>query len=79
MDKIEALAQFLQNFGGWGVCVVLILAIIYLYKSMSTLLEKRNDQFREVLKETSVFLQQNAQQNERVEGLLRRIERILEK
>ncbi len=78
MGKLEAFAQFLQTFGGWGMTVVLIGGIIALYRSMSNLLEKRNDQIREVLRENAALLQQNAQQNERVEELLRRVERVLD-
>jgi len=78
MSFVEV-AQFLQTFGGWGVSVIVLAGIIYLYRSMNKLLEKRNEQFIEALKETTATLQQNNDESRRVEMVLTRVERVLDK
>jgi len=72
------MAKMLEQFGAWGMCVVLIAAIVYLYRSMGSLLEKRNDQFVELLKETSIVLQTISEQNKRIERILGRVEHRLD-
>lgn len=71
------LAEMLQNFGAWGICAVLICAIVYLYRSSNILLEKRNDQFVELLRETNALLHSLSDQCLRVEQILDRVERKL--
>lgn len=77
MSMVE-LAKFLQTFGGWGVAVVFLVGIVYLYRSTSKILEKRNEQFITALKETTAALQQNNDESRRVEAVLTRVERILD-
>ena len=72
------MAKILEQFGAWGMCAILIAAIIYLYRSMGALLEKRNDQFVELLKETNAVLQTIADQNKRIERVLDRVETKLD-
>ncbi len=86
MTSIDSVAKFLQVYGGWGMCAVLLFGIFYLYKSMGKLLEKRNDQFIEVLKECGIALKVTSDSNKEVENLLRdnkalmeRVERLLTK
>jgi len=79
MVSVDSLAKFLQLYGGWGMCAVLILAIFYLYKSMGKLLEKRNDQFIEVLKECGVALDATNTSNKDVKDLLRNNKEILDR
>ena len=78
MDNMTQMAEFLQTFGGWGMSVVLLAAIIYLYRSMNSLLEKRNQQFIDALRETTAALQQHSDDSRRVEALLQRVERLLD-
>ena len=59
------------------MCVVLIIAIVYLYRTQMALLEKRNDQFIEVLQEVGVLLETVSNSNNRVESILDRVERKL--
>ena len=68
------IVKILEQFGAWGMCAVLITAIVYLYRSMGALLEKRNDQFVELLRETSAVLQTIVDQNNRIEKILDRVE-----
>lgn len=78
MDVGKEIAAFLQTYGGWGVSVILLGMIFYLYKSMNKLLEKRNDQFIEVLRECTALLQQNNDLNERVETMLRNVAKTMD-
>ena len=78
MDQAAKAAEFLQTFGGWGVSVVLLVGIIYLYRTMNTLLERRNQQIIDVLRETTAMLQQNVDFLQRAERLLERVERFLD-
>lgn len=77
MNMVEV-AKFLQTFGGWGVAVVLLFGIVYLYRNTSKILEKRNEQFIAALRETTTALQQNNDESRRVEAVLIRVERILD-
>ena len=76
--SLKELAEVLQTFGGWGMCAVLLFGIIYLYRSTNKLLEKRNEQFIEALKETTAALQQNNDESRRVEATLARVEKALD-
>jgi hypothetical protein len=78
MSTIKEVAEFLQVFGGWGVSAILLAGIVYLYRSTNKLLERRNEQFIEALKETTAALQQNNDESRRVESALTRVERILD-
>jgi len=78
MERMAAAAEFLHAFGGWGMCVILLAGIIYLYKSMNKIIERHNEKFIDALRETTAMLQQNADESRRVEDLLNRIERKME-
>jgi hypothetical protein len=78
-STMTEVAQFLQTFGGWGVSVILLAGIIYLYRSTNLLLEKRHEKFIEALKETTQALQASNDESRRVEEVLGRVERILDK
>lgn len=78
-QTMREVAEFLQTFGGWGVSVVLLGLLIYLYRSTNNLLEKRNTQFIEALKETTEALNQSNNQSTRVEAVMTRVERNLDK
>ena len=67
---IESMAEFFQSYGAWGMCAVLVAGIAYIYKSQTNLLEKRNDQFIEVLKEVGVLLQSVNDSNTRLGVLM---------
>jgi len=78
MSTLSEVAKMLQTFGGWGLSAILLAGILYLYRSTNKLLEKRNEQFIEALKETTAALQQNNDESRRVEAVLTRVERILD-
>lgn len=78
-QTMTEVAQFLQTFGGWGVSVMLLGMLIYLYRATNSLLEKRNEQFIEALRETTKALSDNSDDSKRIEAVLMRVERILDK
>jgi Na+-transporting methylmalonyl-CoA/oxaloacetate decarboxylase gamma subunit len=78
-QTMREIAEFLQTFGGWGVAVLFLSLLIYLYRSTNNLLEKRNTQFIEALKETTETLSQSNEQSKRVEAVLTRVEGRLDK
>jgi hypothetical protein len=77
--SLTAISELLETFGPWGVCAILVVGIIYLYRSTNQTLERRNGQFVEALKETTAALQQNADESRRVEMVLGRVERGLDR
>ena len=77
VEELNGFGKFLQDFGGWGVSVILFLGIVYLYRTMNAILERRNEQFIEVLRETTAALQQNSDTSQRVDKTLERVERLL--
>jgi hypothetical protein len=77
--NLTSMTQLLEKFGPWGVCAILLAGIIYLYRSTSQLLERRNEQFISALKEMTAALQTNADESRRVEMVLGRVERILDR
>jgi uncharacterized membrane protein YgaE (UPF0421/DUF939 family) len=79
VELMSKTAEFLQTFGGWGVSVIVLMCLFYLYRDTSKLLEKRNEQFIDVLRETTAMLQQNTDNSYRVQKLLERVERYLDK
>jgi len=66
--------EILEKFGAWGLCGILLGAIGCLYRSMSALLEKRNEQFVDLLRESNAVLQTIADQGKRIERVLDRVE-----
>ena len=79
MNTMTDTAEFLQTFGGWGVAVIFLVGIVYLYRSTNSLLEKRNEQFIEALKETTEALQTANDESKRVEVVMNRVEKVLDK
>jgi hypothetical protein len=77
MAELATVAELLQLYGGWGMCAVLIAGITYVYKSMGALLEKRNDQFIQVLNEVGSLLQTVNDSTDRSEKLMDKIDRHL--
>ena len=67
--EIEQAAKMLHTYGPWGIVVILLVAILFLYENMSKkiddlndhygkLLEKRHDQFIGVLEDSAATLKQ---------------------
>jgi len=66
---VEQATKILQQYGPWAVVVILLAAIFYLYRHMNkridtltehygNLLEKRHDQFIQVLTDSAATLKQ---------------------
>lgn len=87
---IEQLGKILETGGPWTICALLVFGIVYIYRNTnktidkvheqySELLERRNDQFIEALQQTSAALQASTDEAQRVENVLGRVERILDR
>ena len=71
------LAAYLQTYGGWALSALLIIAIHRLYTQTSKLLEERNKEFNDVLRETTRALEANARVTAENKAVLERLERLL--
>ena len=75
-------AKILDTYGAWGMCMILVAGIVLLYRSMSRVIEDRNQQLVDLLKETTAVLTQArdtnrdvAETNRHTDDLLERVER----
>jgi len=84
----EELVKLLQQYGPWAVTVILLFAIVFLYRQMTKkldekdknygmLLEKRHDQFIQVLTDCAATLQQAKDEIKETKDLNKRIEELL--
>jgi hypothetical protein len=81
---MEKLAKFLQLYGGWGMTAVLMVGIVLLYRSMSKVIEQRNQLIVDLLRETTSVLTQARDTNREVadtnrdtSDLLKRVEKVV--
>lgn len=77
MSELSSVAELLQLYGGWGMCAILIVGITYVYKSMGAILEKRNDQFIQVLNDVGSLLRTVNDSNDRIESLMGKVRALL--
>ena len=72
LDIFEKIGKFIQTYGAWGVCVLLVLAGVVLYyfistkhekqlKDLSGILEKRNNQLISLIQRCSNVISNSAQ------------------
>ena len=78
MTASEQVARFLESYGPWGLCVILLGAIYWLFKYFMGLLEKRNEQLKELSTEATVALKQSKESNDKLMQQLDRLERRLD-
>jgi hypothetical protein len=76
---VEQITVLLHSYGGWALSAILLIAIVWVYKSMLQLLEKRTQQLMEVIRECGSALDREAQTNREVECKLRDVDEILER
>ena len=76
MLEPSSIAQILQLYGGWGLSAILICGIVALYRHMGRLIEKRNEQFIELLRENASQIEQSNVMNGRVEDHLQKISNV---
>jgi uncharacterized protein YqgV (UPF0045/DUF77 family) len=78
IDTVKEVIKLLQEYGGWALSVILMSAIVYLHRSMSTLLEKRNDELRQLLAEHKSVLGENRVVLDRNEAMTVKVKEVLE-
>ncbi len=72
IETFEKIGKFVQTYGAWGVCILLILAGVALYyfistkhekqlKELSGILEKRNNQLIYLIQRCSTVISNSAQ------------------
>lgn len=66
-DTMAVLVEFLKAGGGWALSVVLMVAIVCLYRSTGSLLEERNKELRELLGECKTVIAENGAFMDRME------------
>ena len=70
IQTLNSVAEFLQHYGGWAVSIFLVIAIVYLYRSMNGLLERRNAQLVGLLAECKAVVAENKIFMDRVEDTI---------
>jgi hypothetical protein len=92
LDQAEKWTQFLQTTGGWGVAVVFMGICLKLYldnrkrdAKVDQLLEKRHDQFVELMEEATTtmrsvtdFLTRHEPTFPKIQVMLERLERTIQ-
>lgn len=78
IDTVKEIIKLLQEYGGWALSVILMAAIVYLHRSMSALLEKRNDELRQLLAEHKEVLGENRIVLDRNEAMTVKVKEALE-
>ena len=77
-SQLQQLAEILQSLGGWGIAIIEGFVIAYLYSSNKSEKEDMDEQFIEILKETTAMLQENAFLQNQVREELQKAEARLE-
>jgi hypothetical protein len=77
VGTLTEIAKFLQEYGGWAVSVLLMVAIVYLHRFTSNLLEQRNAQLVHLLEECKSVVAENKVFMDNVEGELETVSKIL--
>ncbi len=79
IDALSQFAIFLKEYGGWAFSIILMLAMVYLYRTTSSLLEKRNNELKALLAECKSVIAENRVFMNRVEDAVDRGETTVEK
>ena len=66
-------AEFLKVYGGWAMTVILLVLICWLFRYFSGLLEKRHDQYAQLLVEAIAALKQSKESSDSVRTTLERL------
>lgn len=86
VDTLDSLVSTLQNGGPWAILSLAIFAIMFLARAYVKARDERdtavsdlNDKLRGLLKDIVVTAEQQKASNEKIEDILDRIDRKLEK
>lgn len=72
------MAMLLEAYGPWALVAILIVGIVFVYRSMSALLDKRVDQLIDVIGQSTAALEQAAEREKESTELMRRVDVHLE-
>ena len=78
VNVFEGFAKFLQVYGGWGMCVVLIAGIVLLYRNANKTIAAQNVQLQQLLRETIEVLTRTRDSNSEVAETNRKTNEVLE-
>jgi uncharacterized membrane protein len=76
---LDEVAAILQQYGGWALSVLLMMAIVYLHRMMGALMEKHNTELKALLAECTSVIAENHVYMNRIEEVVERDERTIEK
>lgn len=87
-EIIVSIGKFIQTYGAWGVCVLLVAAFVVLYyfistkhekqlKDLSGILEKRNNQLLSLIQRCSIIISNSAQAIEESTAVLESAKAII--
>lgn len=79
VDQLTKITQFLEQYGGWAVAVIMMVVILYLHRTTSNLLEKRNNELKALLAECKSVIAENRVFLGRVEDAVGSAESTIEK
>ena len=79
VDQLTKITQFLEQYGGWAVSVIMMAVILYLHRTTSNLLEKRNNELKSLLAECKSVIAENRVFLDRVEDAVGSTESTIEK
>jgi hypothetical protein len=79
VNTLSEFAVFLKEYGGWAFSIILMAAMVYLHRTTSALLEKRNNELKILLAECKSVIAENRIFLNRVEDGLDKSGNIVEK
>jgi hypothetical protein len=79
IDQFTQVTQYLEQYGGWAVAVIMMVVILYLHRTTSNLLEKRNNELKSLLVECKSVIAENRVFLDRVEDAVESTESVVEK
>lgn len=70
MGTIEALAKFLMEYGPWGVAALLVIAVVVLYRKVSSVTAQSEKLMMEVIRDGAASIESNSNAFHQVEERL---------
>ena len=71
VSNLAQLAMILKEYGGWAFSILLMIAIVCLYRATSSLLERRNSELKSLLVESKSVIAENRIFMDRVEEAIK--------
>ena len=74
IDQFTKITQYLEQYGGWAVAVIMMVVILYLHRTTSNLLEKRNNELKSLL--TGLAFEEEEHQKRKVRLLRKTVNKV---